>query len=340
MMMQTPTAAASLDSFFETVHAFHRTAALKAAIELDLFTAIGEGATAPAAIARRCNAAERGVRILSDYLTVCGFLTKNGGAYALSPDAAFFLDRRSPACVGGAIEFLLSPTQVDAFKDLTTVVRRGETVLSKQGVLAPDHPVWIRFARAMAPIMSLPSDALASLLGAEAGEPWRVLDLAAGHGLFGIAMARKNRNARVVAVDWAPVLEVAVENARAAGVADRYKTVSGDALTIDWGNGYDVVLLTNFLHHFDLPHCERLMARVQAALKLGGRAAILEFIPNEDRISPAVAAQFSLIMLATTPAGDAYTFFQYERLLRKIGFARSKLHELPPTYFRVVIAEK
>jgi hypothetical protein len=86
----------SLDRFFETAHAFHRTAALKAAIELDVFTAIGEGAATADVLAQRCHASERGMRILCDYLTVIGFLTKTGNHYALTQDSALFLDRRSP----------------------------------------------------------------------------------------------------------------------------------------------------------------------------------------------------------------------------------------------------
>ena len=113
--------------------------------------------------------------------------------------------------------------------------------------------------------------------------------------------------AEIVAVDWAGVLTVATANAKRAGVQDRYRTKPGDAFTVDYGDGYDIVLLTNFLHHFDLPTCTGLLRKVAAALKPGGRAVILEFVPNPDRVSPPMAAGFSLMMLATTPAGDAYT---------------------------------
>src|SRR5437667_349702 len=88
--------------------------------------------------------------------------------------------------------------------------------------------------------------------GAEtAGEPWKVLDIAAGHGLFGIAVARQNPNSQIVALDWSNVLAVAQENARAAGLGDRYHTLPGSAFEVDYGGDYDLVLLTNFLHHFD-----------------------------------------------------------------------------------------
>src|ERR1700726_1466092 len=104
--------------FFETMNAYQRTSALKGAIQLDVFTAIGEGKTTVNAIAARCQTSERGMRILCDYLVIIGFLTKNGASYELTPESAMFLDRRSPAYLGSAERFLGSPTLVDAYKDM------------------------------------------------------------------------------------------------------------------------------------------------------------------------------------------------------------------------------
>ena len=168
----------------------------------------------------------------------------------------------------------------------------------------------------------------------------RVLDLAAGHGLYGLAIAKRNPHAEITAIDWANVLEVARDNARAAGVDERFHTIAGSAFEVEYGEGYDVVLLANFLHHFDPATVEEVLRKVYQALRGSGQAAILEFIPNEDRISPRVPAAFSMMMLPTTPHGDAYTFSDYERILRDVGFASSELHDLPPTYFRAVLARK
>jgi len=167
-----------------------------------------------------------------------------------------------------------------------------------------------------------------------------VLDIAAGHGLYGIAVARKNPRAHVVALDWASVLTVAEQNARAAGVAERYRLLPGSAFEVDLGRDYDLVLLTNIMHLFEPAACRRLLGKVHGALRRGGRAAILEFIPNEDRVSPPVPGLFGLMMLATTPGGDAYPYSEYERVLRDLGFAASELHPLSPTFFSVVIARK
>ena len=136
------------------------------------------------------------------------------------------------------------------------------------------------------------------------------------------------------------MLEVAKENAQKAGDADRYNTLEGSAFDVEFGSGYDLVLLTNFLHHFDPPTCETLLRKVHGALADGGRAVTLEFVPNEDRVTPPDAAGFSMMMLTSTPSGDAYTFSELERMFANAGFSRSTLHPLPPTIQQVVISEK
>jgi len=324
---------------FDTINAHQRTEAIKAAIELSLFTTIAAGNKSAEAIAKACDASQRGTRILCDYLVIIGFLTKQDDTYSLTPDSAMFLDQNSPAYMGTVIEFMLSPMLTDNFNDLAAVVKKGGSI-SEEGTIAPDHPVWVKFARAMAPMMALPAQLLAPLVDPNANESLKILDIAAGHGLYGLAFAKQNPNAEVTAVDWANVLEVAKENAQAAGVSDRYHTKAGSAFDVDYGDGYDLVLLTNFLHHFDPPTCEMLLRKVHNALADGGRAVTLEFIPNPDRVSPPQAAAFSLMMLGGTPGGDAYTFAELERMFSNAGFAHSEWRELPPTIQRVVISTK
>jgi len=323
---------------FDTFNAYQRTQAIKTAIELEVFTAIAEGNTDAKAIAERCGASERGARILCDFLTIMGFLNKEGSQYSLTADSATFLDKRSPAYMGTVSQFVLSPHLMDNYDRLTETVRNGGCV--SDSALEPDHPMWVEFARAMAPMMAMPAQLMAQLVDPTKEQQLRVLDIAAGHGLYGLAFAKQNPQAEVTAVDWPKVLEVAKENAQAAGVVDRYDTIPGSAFDVDYGAGYDLVLLTNFLHHFDKETCETLMRKVRMSLVTGGRVATLEFVPNDDRVTPPQAAAFSMQMLGGTPAGDAYTFAELEQMFRNAGFSRSELHELPPTIERVVISHK
>ena len=326
--------------FFQMINAHQRTEALKSAIELEVFTAIGEGNTTAAAIAKRCQTSERGMRILCDFLTIMGMLNKQDNQYALTLDSATFLDKRSPAYLGGAVEFLSSPELLEGNKRLPEAVRRGGTAIPDDGTIGPENPIWVKFARGMAPMMMMPAQLIAKLVDPDPDRKLKILDIAAGHGMFGIGFAKHNPQAEIYAVDWKAVLEVAKENAQKAGVADRYHTIEGSAFDVDFGSDYDLVLITNFLHHFDPPTNETLLRKVHAALGKGGRAVALEFVPNDDRVTPPDSAGFSLVMLVGTPSGDAYTFAELQQMFANAGFSRSTIHPLPPTIQQVVISEK
>ena len=325
---------------FDNLFAYQRTAALRAAIELDVFRAIGEGAGDAASIARRCSASERGIRILCDFLTIIGLLSKTAGRYANTRTSSMFLDPRSPASIASTARFLGNPMVRGAFDSLAEIVRSGTTVLPGQGSVEPENPAWVEFAHSMAPMMAPMAAPLGSIVLNGIRGPVSVLDIAAGHGLFGIEVAKQNPEARIVAVDWAAVLEVASANARKAGVQDRYRTRPGSAFEVEYGGPYDIALLTNFLHHFDPQTCIGLLRKVHAALKPGGRVAALEFVPNEDRISPPMAAAFSLTMLATTPSGDAFTLRELEAMYRAAGFSKVTGHPVPTGPHTVVLGHK
>ena len=325
--------------FFDTINAFQRSAALKGAIELDLFTAVAEGNKTADAIALRVQASQRGVRILADYLTVIGFLTKSANQYDLTPDSAAFLNRHSPTYIGGATAFLLYPEHVERYNKIAESVRKGGTVFDDT-IATEESEMWVTFAEAMGKLQAMTSELLAKVLHVEGAQHLKVLDIAAGHGMFGIALARHNPHAEIVAVDWNNVLEVAKKNAEQAGVADNWRALPGSAFDVDYGTNYDLVLITNFIHHFDKNTAEKLLKKVHAGLAPNGRVAILDFIPNEDRVSPPMQAMFPLTMLVGTESGDAYTRPEYQQMLKNSGFHREELHELLPSFFRAMIARK
>jgi SAM-dependent methyltransferase len=326
------------ERFFGAINAYEQTEAIKTAVELEVFTAIAEGNIAAAAIAKRCGASERGMRILCDFLTIHGFLTKDGTQYGLTQDSAVFLNRKSPAYVGGVIEFLLTPRVREAHGLLTEAVRRGGSALG-EGNMVPENPDWVKFARAMMPMMVMPAQIMTTEL-LKGGAAHKVLDIAAGHGIYGITVAKQNPGAEIYACDWKNVLAVAEENARAMGVGGRHHLIPGSAFEVDFGGGYDLALVANFLHHFDPPTCTSFMKKVHAALEPGGRAAIVEFVPNPDRVSPPMAAAFSMVMLATTPSGDAYTFAELESISKDAGFSRVEIAPAALGLDRLVVAYK
>ncbi len=315
---------------FDALNAYQKTMALKGAVELDLFTHIADGATTAAEIAKRCQAAERGVRILCDFLTINGLLTKTAGTYGLTQDTAVFLNRHSPAYMGGAAKFLAHERHMAHFKNVAAAVRKGGAL--DDGNMGPDDPVWVEFAQSMGEMIGGVSKLVAPLVG----NPAKVLDIAAGHGLFGIAVAELNPEAKIVAVDWKNVLDVAIANAAKAGVSERFRTIPGSAFDVDFGDGYDLVLLPNFLHHFDPPTNVKLLKKVRAAMKPGGLVASVEEVPNDDRISPPIAS-FSMMMLCSTPAGDAYTFRELDGMFREAGFGETTMRNLEPTFTTLLL---
>jgi phospholipid N-methyltransferase len=313
---------------------------MKSAVELEIFTKIAEGNKTAGVIADACGAAERGVRILCDSMTVMGFLTKENGEYGLTDASAAFLDKNSMMYLGGTVDFILSPMQKRGFEDLTNAVIKGGSTVTEEGSLDPESPMWVKVARGMVGMMMPSAQMIAARIGFEPDQKLKVLDIAAGHGIFGIMVAQHYPNAEIYAVDWANVLQVATENAEKFGVADRHHLFEGSAFEVEFGDGYDIILLTNFLHHFDQETNENLLRKIHKSLNDGGKVLTLEFIPNDDRVSPPSEAMFSLVMLAGTPAGDAYTFAELKEMCENAGFSRNEHVPLESMPQHLVISMK
>lgn len=308
---------------------YQRSAALATAIELDLFTHIGAGRDTELTLAKACGASTRGLRSLADALVVLGLLGKRDGRYTLGREAALFLDRRSPSCVGSMAEFLHNATLREAFgAHLTESVRRGTTAIGPEGTMEREHPAWVQFARGMAPLVAPQAEALAAMIAARGLAPARVLDVAAGHGLYGIALAKRFPRAEIALADWEGVLRVAVEHARHAGVEQRIELVRGDAREIDFGGPYELALVCNFLHHFPIAEGTSFLTDLRRHLRPGGALVVVEYAVEPDRVRPAMAALFSLVMLATTRGGDAFTHAELRELVGNAGFDSIEIAEI------------
>jgi len=309
--------------------AFQRTLALRAALEMDLFTQIGCGADTIQELGEKCGVPERGMRILCDYLTVQGHLCKHEDRYSLPLPSRLYLTTASPAYIGSAVRFLASDEVVHSFCALRQAVQDGGA--SGEALLSGDSH-WVEFARAMAPIANPVAHITAAALGVAPGQPIQVLDIGAGHGLYGVAVAARNPAAHIFALDGPNVLEVAERNARLAGVWERYHLIPGDAFLVEWGGPYDLVLIANLAHHLDETANIALFRKCRVALKPSGRMVLIDFIANDDRVSPATDAAFALTLLATTVRGDVYTFREFSRMLQAAGFLdvhRVEVGDLP-----------
>ncbi|HEY2826926.1 MAG TPA: class I SAM-dependent methyltransferase [Pirellulales bacterium] len=323
---------------FDVALAYQKTAALIAAVKLDIFTVVGADTLSLDDLSSRTGASPRGLRILCDYLTVIGLLEKQDSRYTLTHVARTFLDESAPLAMGRIVDFVAAPEILDLFLgDPVSYVKRGGSVGLAN--VSPDHPVWVRFAKAAVPFAATTAKRVAAYVATLPDQPYTVLDIAAGHGLFGIEIAKILPEALVTAVDWSQVLSVTRANAEAAGVGDRFRMLAGNALEMDWGGDFDLILLPNFLHHFDMPTCVSLLRKVKESISVGGRVLGIDFVPNEDRISPPTAAMFAFWMLATTPGGDAYTVRELDEMAKEAGFLGATTRPLAPTPESLIIFE-
>lgn len=315
---------------YEIGLAYQKTAALKAATKLDVFAVLGRGSLNAEAIAAATCASVRGIRILCDFLTIMGLLIKEESTYRLTSVAIQFLDRSSPNQAAEAIDFFAAPEMVAmVMDDPVSYVRNGGSL--DLATVSPNDPLWVVFARSMMPFASVASKQVAAYVAARGDRPRTILDIAAGHGLYGIEIARREKEAVVTAVDWEQVLLVARANAEASGVQGRYRTVAGSAFDVAFQGSFDLVLLANILHHYSHDDCVKLLRKTRMALSPSGYALVIDFVPNPDRVSPPEPASFAFWMLATTPGGDAYTLADYQAMGRDAGFASAAGRPFPLT---------
>jgi cyclopropane fatty-acyl-phospholipid synthase-like methyltransferase len=179
----------------------------------------------------------------------------------------------------------------------------------------------------------------ASLFGA--GEPARILDIAAGSGMYGFSALKRFPGARLVSVDWPNVLRLAEPTAKQMGLAERVEFRPGDIFKDDLGTGYDLVLAVNIYHHFGIERNTELSRRLHAATASGGRLIIVDAVPDENREHERFALVFALTMLIWTREGDTYTLSEYERMLKPAGYRDIELKAVPgPAPFQAIVARK
>jgi ubiquinone/menaquinone biosynthesis C-methylase UbiE len=164
---------------------------------------------------------------------------------------------------------------------------------------------------------------------AKAKNDVRVLDLAAGSGIWGIALAQKSPRVRVTAVDWAGMIPTTKRVTEKFGVHDRFDFVEGDLLEADFGNSYDVATLGHILHSEGEQRSRELLKKTFSALKPGGTIVIAEWLVNDRRTEPTHSLMFAVQMLVNTERGDIFSFNEIKSWLGDAGFKRVRKLEAP-----------
>jgi ubiquinone/menaquinone biosynthesis C-methylase UbiE len=300
-----------------------------AAVRHGLFDALAAQPRTATELAEQTRTSPRGVRMIADALVALGLLAKqSGGRYALTPESDTFLVSTKPSFQGGLFKHI--DTQlIPKWLHLNDIVRTGRppTGVNQEG---PGSAFFEQFVEDIFPMSYAAARALGQSLNlAAAKSPVRVLDLAAGSGVWGIALAQQSPQVRVTAVDWPGVIPVTRRVATKHGVVDRFSFVEGDINTTDFGAGHTIATLGHILHSEGERRGRALLKKTFHALAPGGTIAIAEFLVNDDRTGPANATIFAVNMLVNTDDGDTFSATELSGWLRDAGFENPRTLDAP-----------
>jgi ubiquinone/menaquinone biosynthesis C-methylase UbiE len=302
---------------------------IEAAVRHHLFDALEGGPKSAAQLAAQTAISERGARAVLNALTGIELLSKDAeGRYCLTAESAAFLVSTKPSFLGGLFRHV-STQLIPAWLNLNTVVETGKPAAAVNSE-STGSAFFHEFVEDIFP-MSYPSaQVLADTLAiGEAAAPVRVLDIAAGSGVWGIALAQRSRQVRVTAVDWPGVLDVTRRMAARCGVGDRVETLAGDLSQVDFGTGYQVATLGHILHSEGESRSRKLLDKVYHALAPGGTIAIAEFLVDDARATTPSSLNFAVNMLVNTDEGNTFSFSEIAAWLRESGFENPRTVEAP-----------
>ncbi|HEY1490687.1 MAG TPA: methyltransferase [Verrucomicrobiae bacterium] len=295
------------------------TLCIQAAVQHRVFDVLDQSPKTIKELAKKTGASERGLTAIANVLVAFNFLARQGNRYRLTPESANFLVSTEPGFLGALYNHMA--TQIlPTWLHLPKVVRTGKPVdlvdQQKRGAV-----FFAGFVEALFPLSYMPARALGEHLKiSKTKKPASVLDIAAGSGVWGIALAEQSPLVSIAAVDWPPVLKVTKKVAKRRGLGNRLKGIPGDLLKVEYGTGHQVATLGHILHSEGRERSQKLLRKVFKALAPGGTIVIAEFVPNDARTGPPAPLIFAVNMLVNTTVGDTFTFAEMSQWLRAAGF--------------------
>ncbi len=302
---------------------------ISAAAGNKVFDALENGAKTAEEVAKETAASPRALRILMNALVGLDLLKKDRrGRYSLTPESAAFLISEKPGTHAGFFG-TIAPQLISRWLRLTDIVREGRPAVSVNQETEGTE-FFSQLVENIIP-MSYPA---AQKLGdhlkiAKTKKEIRVLDLAAGSGIWGIALAQKSPRVHVSAVDWAGMIPTTKQITEKYSVRDRFNFVEGDLAEANFGTRYDVAILGHILHSEGEKRSRELLKKTFSALKSGGVIAIAEWLVNDQRTEPLHALMFAVQMLVNTEKGDTFSFNEIKRWLEEAGFKKVRKLEAP-----------
>jgi ubiquinone/menaquinone biosynthesis C-methylase UbiE len=300
-----------------------------AAVSNKVFDTLARGPKTIEGVSKETGAATRGLRAIMNALVGLELLKQNGqGKYSLTPESEAFLVSGKAGTLAGFFPMNMKRL-IPLWLKLDDIVRTGAPAEARN----EEHPgteFFSELVENIIPMSYASAQALADHLKvAKAEQPTRVLDVAAGSGIWGIAFAQKSPQVQVTAVDWAGMIPTTREITQKFGVADRFKFIGGDIGEVDFGNGYDIATLGHILHSEGEDRSRHLVKKTFGALKPGGTIAIGDWLVSDDRTEPLPALIFAVTMLVNTKKGDAFSFNEIKSWLGEAGFKKVRKLEAP-----------
>jgi (2Fe-2S) ferredoxin/predicted O-methyltransferase YrrM len=311
------------DDLNERIRAFQESRAILTALELDLFTAVGDGSDA-VEVAAKLGADPRSTEMLLNALASLRLLVKREGVFRNAPAAAryFTAGSRDNARPG-----LLHTAHLwQRWSTLTGCVRAG-TADARDEIAGRGQDWTEAFIAAMHRNASERAPLVVRAVGVQ--NVRRMLDVGGGSGAYSIAFAQANPALRADILDLATVEPIALRHIQEAAVGDRVKVRAGDLRSGRLGEAYDLVFVSAICHMLSPAENLDLIGRCREALAPGGRVVIQDFILEADKTAPRFAALFALNMLVGTPGGSSYSEPEYAAWLGEAGFREVRHERLP-----------
>jgi SAM-dependent methyltransferase len=302
---------------------------ISAAVNNNVFDTLESGPKTVEQVKNKTGASARGLRSIMDALVGLELLKKDRQSrYSLTPESQAFLISEKPGTLAGFFGSIL-PVMTSRWLRLTDVVRDGRPAVAVNEETEGTE-FFSQLVETIIPMSYAGAQKLANHLKvAKAKEQVRVIDLAAGSGIWGIAVAQKSSRVRVTAVDWAGMIPTTKRITQKFGLLDRFDFIEGDLLEANFGSGHDVATLGHILHSEGEQRSRQLLKKTFRALKSGGTIAIAEWLVNDDRTKPLPSLMFSVQMVVNTEKGNTFSFNEIKKWLEDAGFKKVRKLEAP-----------
>jgi ubiquinone/menaquinone biosynthesis C-methylase UbiE len=302
---------------------------ISAAVNNKIFDALETGAKSVEQLQKKTGASMRGLRAIMDALVGLSLLKKDRQSkYSLTPESQAFLMSDKPGSLAGFFGSIL-PVMASRWLRLSEIVRGGQPAVAVNQE-TDGTEFFSQLVETIIPMSYPGAQKLADHLKvANTKEELRILDLAAGSGIWGIAAAQKSARVRVTAVDWPGMIPTTKRITNKFGVHDRFDFIEGDLSEATFETGYDLATLGHILHSEGEQRGRRLLKKVFRALRSGGTIAVAEWLVNDHRTKPLHSLMFAVQMLVNTEKGNTFSFNEIKAWLEDAGFKKVRKLQAP-----------